>query len=76
MNANEQLKLLAGKVQAREARVADLCKVVRNMAEPTPDLDWQRQLEIRELARQIKAGNRQALKDWNRREAKRLRGFR
>lgn len=29
---------------------------------------YERMLEIRELARQIGMGNRQAIKDWNRRE--------
>lgn len=58
---------LAEQLARIEKQQAAIIAALREVICPT-ELTAERQLEIAELARQMKAGNKQALKDWNKRE--------
>lgn len=68
----ENLEKRLTDLEAKVTRLEGMKDVIREMLDPQ-EVDPMRLLEIKALAQEIHNGNKQALKDWNKREERRQR---
>lgn len=66
-NYQRNITAIDANLKSLKDSVYEIKAILSELVRPT-EPGYERMLEIRELARQIGMGNRQAIKDWNRRE--------